>query len=415
MPITTTPTAGAPRGFALWNLGFRPFYLLAGLFAVLALALWTAQFAGWLAGAAYMRDPLWHAHEMIFGYAFAVIAGFLFTAVTNWTSRPTPTGLTLAAIVALWVAGRVLLAISWPLLAAAADTAFALALAAGIGVPLLASGNRRNYFFIALLLAIGGANLAFHLAMSGRLEIPVRDMLQLGLNLIAFIMALMGGRVIPMFTANAVPRARPVRRLWLERVALTSLLVLLAADLARLPPAVVAVIAGISGAAHAWRLALWQPLLTRGTPLVWILHTSYAWLVLYLVLRALAGFGIVPSNLATHALTIGAIGGMTLGMMTPPAPTRWGAPHPEEAEKAGCFLLILLAAAVGSLFPAGAAVVLWGGIPFRVGGGCRIWGGRLQSLAGPPPSPGGTEPAASSLGADSRVADHLAQPRGCRF
>lgn len=178
MPITTTPTAGAPRGFALWNLGFRPFYLAAGMFAVLALALWTAQFAGWLAGAAYMRDPLWHAHEMIFGYAFAVIAGFLFTAVRNWTSLPTPTGRTLAAIVALWVAARVLLAISWPSLAAAADTAFALALATGIGVPLLRSGNRRNYFFIALLLAIGGANLAFYLAMSVRLDIPVRDMLQ---------------------------------------------------------------------------------------------------------------------------------------------------------------------------------------------------------------------------------------------
>jgi uncharacterized protein involved in response to NO len=351
MPITTTPTAGAPRGFALWNLGFRPFYLLAGLFAVLALALWTAQFAGWLTGSTYMRDPLWHAHEMIFGYAFAVIAGFLFTAVRNWTSRPTPTGLTLAAIVALWVAGRVLLSMSWPLLAAAADTAFALALAAGIGVPLLESGNRRNYFFIALLLAIGGANLAFHLAMSGRLDIPVRDMLQLGLNLIAFIMALMGGRVIPMFTANAVPQARPVRRLWLERVALASLLVLLAVDLAGLPPVVVAVIAGISGAAHAWRLALWQPLLTRGEPMVWILHTSYAWLVLYLVLRAFAGFGIVPSNLATHALTVGAVGGMTLGMMTRTARGHTGRPLHAEAVETACYALINLAAAVRVFVP----------------------------------------------------------------
>lgn len=150
--MTTSP--GAPRGFALWNLGFRPFYLLVGVFAALALALWTPHYAGWLTGASYLRDPLWHAHEMIFGYAFAVIAGFLLTAVCNWTGLSTPTGGKLAAIVALWVAGRILLATPWPWAAAVADTAFAVALAAGIGVPLLKSGNRRNYFFIALVLAM---------------------------------------------------------------------------------------------------------------------------------------------------------------------------------------------------------------------------------------------------------------------
>jgi len=352
MPSASNPSAAtAPRRFALWNLGFRPFYLLAGVFAVLALALWTAHFAGWLAGASYLRDPLWHAHEMIFGYAFAVIAGFLLTAVCNWTGLSTPTGSRLAAIVALWVAGRVLLATPWPLAAAAADTAFALALAAGIGVPLVASRNRRNYFFIALMLAIGGANLAFHLAMNGRLEIPVGDMLQLGLNLIALIMAVMGGRVIPMFTANGVPGTKPVRRLWLERVAIASLLVLLAADLAHLPPVAVAVIAGVAGAAHAWRLALWQPLSTRGTPLVWILHAAYAWLALYLILRALAGFGIVPPNLAVHALTVGAIGGMTLGMMTRTARGHTGRALRAEAAETACYVLINLAAAVRVLVP----------------------------------------------------------------
>ena len=345
------PRVRAAKSFALWNLGFRPFYLLAGVFAALAMVLWTAQFAGWFASTSYLRDPLWHAHEMIFGYAFAVIAGFLFTAVCNWTGKSTPTGWKLVAVVALWVAGRVLLATPWPLLAAATDTAFALALAAGIGVPLLASGNRRNYFFIALMLAIGGANLAFHLAMSGHLEIPVRDMLQLGLNLIAFIMALMGGRVIPMFTANGVPGTRPVRRLWLERVALASLLVLLAADVAHVPAEAVAVIAGIAGAAHAWRLALWQPLLTRGTPLVWILHAAYAWLVLYLILRALAGFDIVSLNLATHALTIGAIGGMTLGMMTRTTRGHTGRPLRAEAAETACYILINLAAVVRVFVP----------------------------------------------------------------
>ncbi len=164
-------------------------------------------------------------------------------------------------------------------------------------------------------------------------------------------MALMSGRVIPMFTANGVPGPRPVRRLCLERVALASLLVLLAADLAHLPPAAVAVIAGIAGVAHTWRLALWQPLLTRGTPLVWILHAAYAWLALYLILRALAGFGIVPPNLATHALTVGAIGGLTLGMMTRTARGHTGRPLHAEAAETACYVLINLAAVVRVFVP----------------------------------------------------------------
>jgi len=166
----------------------------------------------------------------------------------------------------------------------------------------------------------------------------------------------MGGRVIPMFTANGVPGTKPVRRLWLERVALASLLVLLAADLAHLPPAVVAVIAGVSGIAHAWRLALWQPLLTRDTPLVWILHTAYAWLALYLILRALAGFGVVPPNLATHALTVGAIGGLTLGMMTRTARGHTGRPLQAEAAETACYALINLAAIVRVFAPLAAPV-----------------------------------------------------------
>lgn len=340
-----------PYRLALWNLGFRPFYFLAGIFAIVTLALWTAHYANWFVDILYLHNSLWHAHEMIFGYAFAVIAGFLLTAICNWTGLSTPTGSKLVMIVALWITGRILVATPWLLAAAVADTAFVLALVIAIGIPLVASGNRRNYFFIALLLAIGGVNLAFYLAMSGYFEIPVRDLLQLGLDLIAFTMALMGGRVIPMFTANGIPGTYPVRRVWLERIALGSLLALLVADLIRLPSETIAVIAGIAGAAHLWRLTLWKPLLTRGAPLVWILHAAYAWLALYLFLRALANLSIVPPNLATHALTIGAIGGLTLGMMT-----RTARGHTGRALRAGkaeiaCYVLINFAAVVRVLVP----------------------------------------------------------------
>ena len=169
-----TPTA-SPRGseparaprWALWNLGFRPFFLSAALFSAVSALLWTVQFIGHLPFT-YLHGPLWHGHEMIFGFTAAVIAGFLLTAVRNWTGRETVSGLTLAALTALWLLGRVAAAASWPIVAAAADGAFALSLAAAIGVPLARARNTRNYFFVALLIALGAfaAGAALSLANS---------------------------------------------------------------------------------------------------------------------------------------------------------------------------------------------------------------------------------------------------------
>ena len=164
---------------------------------------WVAQVAGWLGSHSYLRGPLWHAHEMIFGFAFAVIAGFLFTAVRNWTSQPTPNGASLAAIAALWLSGRLLVVSPFPLFAAAADAAFAFAVAAGIAVPLYASRSRRNYFFVLLLLALGAANLAFHLAMAGIIEFPVQRALQAGLDVVLVVMAVIAGMTLGMMTRTA--------------------------------------------------------------------------------------------------------------------------------------------------------------------------------------------------------------------
>ena len=343
-PASGKDRAAASPAFALWNLGFRPFYLLAGTFAAIAVPIWVANFSGWAATSDYLRNPLWHAHEMIFGYAFAVIVGFLFTAVRNWTNRPTPTGMTLAAIAALWIAGRIAVALPFPMLAAGIDTAFALAATAGIAVPIIAGANRRNIFFIFLLLAIGAANLAFHLGMAGVIDVPVQRGLQFGLNVVIFIMVVMGGRVIPMFTANAIPGAQPVRKVWLERFALGSVLAVMAADLADLPPAGMALVAGIAGAANAWRFLLWQPWRTFGKPLVWILHLSYAWIVAYFLLRVPAAWGWVSPGLASHAATVGAIGGLTLGMMTRTSRGHTGRPLESGAAETACYVLIQLAA-----------------------------------------------------------------------
>jgi len=319
-----------PGRFALLDLGFRPFYLLAGAFAALAVPLWALEYAGVLPG----RGILWHAHEMVFGYAYAVIAGFLLTAVRAWTGRPTPTGAALAGLAALWLAARALAFVSLPL-AAWANAAFALGLAAAIGGPLLAARNRRNLFFIVLVLAIGAAGVVVQ-------TWPQRG-LALGLDLVLFVIAVVAGRVVPAFTNNAIPGARARRDAWLENAALGALLALLAADAAERVE-IAAVVAALAAGLHAARLALWSPLRTRSKPIVWILHASYAWVVVHLLLRALAGLDFVPYALSTHALAVGAIGGMTLGMMTRTARGHTARPLVAGRAELAAYLLVQLAA-----------------------------------------------------------------------
>jgi uncharacterized protein involved in response to NO len=353
MPLAATQEPPAPRppaGIALFALGFRPFYLLAGAFSALSVPGWAAQFTGWLPADAYLGGALWHAHEMLFGYAFAVITGFLFTAVRNWAGRPTPTGPALAAVAALWLAARALALSPWPLMAAAADTLFTIAVALGIGQPLLASGNRRNYFFIALVLGLGAANLAFHAALAGWLRYDAQRALGIGLDLVMFIMAVVAGRVVPAFTNSAVSRAGARRIPALERAALGLILALLVCDLAGLTEAA-AVVAFTAALAHAARAALWAPLRVLRNPLLWILHLSYAWIAVHLALRGAAGFGWIAPNLATHALTIGAIGGLTLGMMTRTARGHTARPLIAGRIEIACYVLAHLAAAVRVFVP----------------------------------------------------------------
>jgi len=331
----------APR--ALWSLGFRPFFLLASAFSAVSVLLWTAQFTGALSGA-YLQGPLWHGHEMLFGYTTAVVAGFLLTAVRNWTGEPTATGASLMALAALWVCGRVLVLTPFALTAALVNAAFPLAVAVAIGIPLARAKNVRNYFFIGLLMMLGALNLAFHLALQSVFEWPPRLGLQLALDVMLFILVVMGGRVIPMFTNNGIPGLAARRNAWVERLALGAVLLLFAADLLSLPPAVIAAVALAAAGAHAVRLWLWQPWRTLQAPLVWILHAAYAWIVVALVLRGLAALGWVSASLATHALTAGAIGGMTLGMMTRVARGHTGRPLVAGGAEQLMFLLVQLAA-----------------------------------------------------------------------
>ena len=307
--------------------------------------LWAAQFSGYLP-AAYLHGPVWHGHEMLFGYTIAVIAGFLLTAVRVWTNRPTPAGRLLMALAVLWICGRVLVLTPLAMTAAVVNAAFPVAVACAIGVPLLKSRNVRNYFFVALLVLMGTLILAVHLALPARFELAPGAGLQLALDLVLFIMVVMGGRVIPMFTNNGVPGTNARRHPLVEKLALGAVIVLFAADLLQLPPAIIAVIALIGALAHAVRLYLWQPWRTLAKPLVWILHAAYLWIVVHLALRGLSGLGLLAGSLATHALTVGAIGGLTLGMMTRTARGHTARPLVADGFELAMFLFIQLAAVI---------------------------------------------------------------------
>lgn len=346
------PTGSVPAkpAFGLWRLGFRPFYLLASSFAAFSILLWAAQFAGWL-GHAYLAGPLWHAHEMLFGFALAVVVGFLFTAGRNWTGRPTPTGPLLAGLAALWLAGRILVLTPYGWAAAVVNAAFPLAAAVALAIPFIAARNRRNYFFVALLGVMSAAVAVFHLVQLRVVDLPAWLGIQVALDVLLFIMAVMGGRVIPMFTNNGVPGTQARRDPRVEKLALGSVLAVLLADLAQVEGTLFALLLGVAALAHLVRLALWQPWRTLRTPLVWILHAAYAWIGLHFALRAGAEAGWIVASVATHALTVGAVGGLTIGMMTRTARGHTGQPLRADRFDVACYALVLAAALVRVLVP----------------------------------------------------------------
>jgi uncharacterized protein involved in response to NO len=339
------------QSVAVFSLGFRPFYLLAALLAALGVPLWLAQYLGWLAPPAYLSSMAWHAHEMVFGFVAAVLTGFLFTAVRNWTGLPTPTGASLAALAALWLFARVLLVTGPGWLAATADVAFLPAVALSLWLPLRRSRNR-NQFFVLLLLALAAANLLFHLAHTGVLDLAELPPVRFALYLIVVIVSIMGGRVIPLFTQNAVPGAHIRRHRIVDVAAIVATVVALIGTLLQFPSWALAPLCLVAAGLQATRLAMWDPWSTRGQPILWILHVSYAWIPIGLLLLGLATLTpAVPAMLADHAFSVGAVGGMILGMITRTARGHTGRPLRVGRTEIVAYALVVLAAAVRVLLP----------------------------------------------------------------
>ncbi|ANX04653.1 NnrS family protein [Immundisolibacter cernigliae] len=319
----TAQASGSSSTPPLWRLGFRPFFLGAALFAVLAAGLWAEAYVGWLGGLAPRGGWLtWHMHEMPFGFAAAVIAGFLLTAVQTWTGSPGLRGRWLAAVFALWLAARIgwlWPGLPWPVLVAL-ELAFLPAVAVRVGWQLGRVGQRRNYPLVALLVLLTLMDaLALGALAMGNFE-WLRRAVWAALWLIGTVIAIVGGRVIPLFTASGLQLPAPLApRRWLEAPAHGGLPLLAGLALAGVglaPDMRLAPLFLLLGIAHALRLARWfRPGVLR-VPLLWSLHLAYAWLVAALLGLATWHLGLpILGSAALHLFTIGTIGGLILAMM----------------------------------------------------------------------------------------------------
>jgi uncharacterized protein involved in response to NO len=315
-----TPEPAQPAaddGPALWRLGFRPFYLLGAAFAAIGVPLWVVFYAGGATPPAGLPAHLWHSHEMVFGFAIAIVTGFLFTAVRNWTNLPTPSGARLAALAVLWVAVRAAYLAGAVGLAFALELAFLALVALALLSVLVRARNRRNYFVGVLFVVLALADTAFYAAATGAWTAIAPDApVRFALYLVVVLTTVIGGRVIPMFTTNAIRGLSQFRDARLDRAAIAAGVLAFALELAGAPAIALVPVALAAAALHAARLWGWRPLATRGRPILWILHAGYAWIAVGFVLLAAAGAGLVARPLAMHAFGLGAVGGLVIGMIT---------------------------------------------------------------------------------------------------
>jgi uncharacterized protein involved in response to NO len=350
----------------LFNLGFRPFFLLAGAVATLLIPLWLAIFAGLWPAPTYLGFMGWHTHEMLFGYTMAVVAGFLLTAVSNWTGIITATGPLLAGLAVLWVAARITLTFNVGLpawLVAMIDVSFLPALAGVLFLPLWRSGNFRNLIFPALLLALVVANLVIHLQAQGVLASGNLLAQQFALNAVMLMMVVIGGRVIPFFATSVLPDAQIRRIDWADKAAIGLVMLVLVIDLFPLLSALVGPAAILAAAINIVRMWHWRFLATLRIPMLWILYAGYGWVIVALVLKGLAGVvPLITPSTAIHALTVGAIGSLTLGMMSRVALAHTGRAIVASTPIIAAFIFINLSAILRVVIPIVMPGFYWSGL-----------------------------------------------------
>jgi len=369
-----TDLATEQKMLPLLRQAFRPMFLFGAAFSAIAMLLWGLILAGQLNIQPVGQVLFWHSHEMLFGFACAIVIGFLLTAVQNWTALRAPHGKSLLLLTLLWLSGRLLLLFGQGLplwLVAAVDLSFLPLAAWLLAKPLLAVKQYRNLFFVPVLLLLTTCNLIMYLGLFlGRY-----DLQQLGsLNaiwLITLLMAIVGGRVIPMFTANGTKTPKVEALLWLDRAALGSLWLIFVLHFFSLAPllpsSLLSGLFAFSALLTAIRCVRWKIWLTFKVSLLWSLHLAYWFIPLGLALFALryAGFA-VSQSIALHALTAGAMGSMILSMMARVSLGHSGRLLQPKQIMGWAFLLVALAGISRTLLiwllPAHTFSLLWLGI-----------------------------------------------------
>lgn len=371
---TTTKQIRAWTGPAIFTYGFRPFFLAAGLWAALAMGVWIAMLSG--------RDVLptafdpvsWHAHEFLFGYLGAVVAGFMLTAVPNWTGRLPIVGWPLAGLFALWLAGRLAVLVSEFLssyVVAVVDLSLAVMLALAMTREIVAGRNWRNLMIVGLLGAFIVANGLFHWEAARGNAAASGVGLRLGLATGLMLIAVVGGRIVPSFTRNwlvkrgeTVLPTPPMRQF--DKLALLILMGALLAWVIWPFHILTGVLLGIAGILHLVRLARWAGRRTVAEPLVWVLHLAYLFLPIGAIVQGLAILwpDLIGTAPAQHLWMAGCIGLMTLAVMTRATLGHTGGSLTAGIGTTSLFLLVV--GAVLSRVLAG----VW-----------QVWAGNLHSLS----------------------------------
>lgn len=301
----------------LFARGFRPFFILAALYSVINLLIWGGFYAGTITPPDIFLGPvLWHSHEMIYGFAIAVISGFLLTAVANWTGGAPARQIHLAGLCAIWLAGRIVMNFDIGLphyIIFIIEGAFIPALAISLAIPLLKSWNKRNFVFLVLLSILFACDIIFLLTEAS-------TPLYIAVMVIVAMMSLVGGRIIPAFTVAAIRRrgddAYQTPQNKLDILALLSLaLIILALIFIGQDGIILAGVSLASASIHILRIRHYHTIKILNDSMVWILHAGYIWIIIGLLLIGVSALGFLPFSTALHALTAGAIGSMTLGMM----------------------------------------------------------------------------------------------------
>ncbi len=361
---------------ALFAYGFRPQFLLAGLAALLLIPAWALSIAWGVPLGSAWPPTLWHAHEMLFGFVICAVAGFLLTAVPSWTGQKGFAGAPLVVLSVLWLSARIMIASSahWPaVLTAAVDLAFLPSLAALVARPLLRSRNRNTPLLLVLGL-LWLTNLVFHLALLARNAPLALHALLIGIDLMLVMVTVIGGRIVPAFTAAAL---RPLGLAdgvssspALTAAAVAGMAAVTVGDVFVPDSRLAGVIAAAVALIQAWRFAQWGALRTLHQPLVWILHAAYLWLPVGLALKAVALLtGAAFSAFWLHALTMGTLATMIVAVMTRAALGHTGRPLAAHPVTVASYLL-LLGAVLVRVFGLAALRVDY---PLVIAGAALLW------------------------------------------